>query len=146
MEVGFLFNQQPTTLEISGTRTVDVGEISVRNYHGYVAYNFLPPEDRMRPYLLLGLGATEYGSLDVMFNGTQRSISGNSKFSPTMGAGLKVFPRPRFGLRLEGRFTPTYIKSDTEGWWCDPYWGCYTVEDPQYANQLEFSAGAILRF
>ena len=41
---------------------------------------------------------------------------------------------------------PTYIKSDAEGYWCDPYWGCYVVGDAQYANQFEFSAGISLRF
>jgi hypothetical protein len=47
---------------------------------------------------------------------------------------------------LEGRWTPTYIKSDAEGWWCDPYWGCYVVGDAQYSNQFELSGGIVLRF
>jgi hypothetical protein len=59
---------------------------------------------------------------------------------------VKLFPSPRFGLRLEARWTPTYIKSDSEGWWCDPYWGCYVVSDAQYANQFELSGGITLRF
>ena len=50
------------------------------------------------------------------------------------------------GIRFEGRWTPTYIKSDSEGVWCDPYWGCYTVGDAQYSNQWELSGGITLRF
>ena len=38
-----------------------------------------------------------------------------------------MFPSPKVGIRLETRWTPTYIKTDPEGYWCDPYWGCYTV-------------------
>jgi len=52
----------------------------------------------------------------------------------------------KFGIRLEGRWTPTYIKSDPEGYWCDPYWGCYTVADAEYSNQFELSGGITLRF
>jgi hypothetical protein len=57
-----------------------------------------------------------------------------------------MFPSPNFGIRLEARWTPTYIKSDAAGWWCDPYWGCYVVGDSQYSNQFEVSGGVILRF
>ena len=77
---------------------------------------------------------------------TQRGIDGGTRFSGTFGAGLKLFPGPRFGLRLEGRWTPTYIKSDAVGWWCDPFWGCYLVGNSQYANQFELSGGVTLRF
>ena len=50
------------------------------------------------------------------------------------------------GIRLEGRWTPTYIKSDPEGYWCDPYWGCYTVAEAEFSNQFELSGGIIIRF
>jgi hypothetical protein len=30
----------------------------------------------------------------------------------------------QFGIRLEARWTPTDIESDSKGWWCDRYWGC----------------------
>ena len=35
-EVGFLFNQQSTELEIGGTSTFKLGDLSLRNYHGYL--------------------------------------------------------------------------------------------------------------
>ena len=51
--------------------------------------------------------------------------------------------RPRWiGLR----WTPTYIKSDAEGYWCDPYWGCYVVGDAQYATQFDINGGVTFRF
>ena len=49
---------------------------------------------------------------------------------------------PRIGLQ----WTPTYIKSDAVGWWCDPWFGCYLVGDPQYANQFEINGGVVFRF
>ncbi len=153
VEVGFLFSQQLSTLQISGQdlangfEKIDLGDLSIYNYHAFVAYNFNEYDAVARPYFLFGLGATDYGSVTTNVRGAQpRTLNGGSKFSPTMGVGVKLYPRPRFGFRAEARYTPTYIKSDTGGWWCDPYWGCYIVEDPQYANQFELSGGVFLRF
>jgi hypothetical protein len=147
VEVGGLFNVQSTSYELSGGSTVDLGDVSIYNYHGYIAYNFGAADAPVRPYFLGGLGATQYGSLNTNFLGVQREIGGETQFSTTWALGLKMFPGAgNFGIRLEGRWTPTYIKSDAEGVWCDPYWGCYTVGDAQYSNQWELSGGVTLRF
>jgi opacity protein-like surface antigen len=141
VEIGFLFASQKTDLEASGIINRSVPQ-SIYNYHGYFAYNFGDTDAKVRPYVLGGLGATQFGSLDTPLG----QVGGNTKFSSTWAAGLKMFPSKNFGIRLEGRWTPTYIKSDAAGYWCDPYWGCYTVADAQYANQFELSGGIILRF
>jgi len=135
VEIGFLFDQQSTDLEIGGTTTATLGSVKIYNYHGYFAFNLGDYDAAARPYILVGLGATQYGTVSVNLGGTQRGIDGETRFSG-----------PRFGLRLEGRWTPTYIKSDAVGWWCDPFWGCYLVGDSQYANQFELSGGVTLRF
>ena len=57
-EIGFLYDQQPTELELGGTTTVKIGDIKVHNYQGYYAFNFGSAEAGVRPYLLFGLGAT----------------------------------------------------------------------------------------
>ena len=145
-EIGFLFNQQSTQLEIGGTTTVELGDQSIRNYHGYYAYNFGVGDATARPYVLFGLGATQYSGITVNVAGAPREIGGDTQFSGSAALGLKIFPSPKFGIRLETRWTPTYIKSDAEGWWCDPYWGCYVVSDAQYSNQFEVSGGITLRF
>ena len=141
VEIGGLFNLQKTDLEASGLVNRSIPQ-SIYNYHGYLAYNFGESDATVRPYILGGLGATQYGSLDTAAG----EIGGETQFSTTWALGLKMFPSPNFGIRLEGRWTPTYIKSDPEGYWCDPYWGCYTVGDAEYANQFELSGGIILRF
>jgi opacity protein-like surface antigen len=161
LEVGALFGMQSSSLGITlrgatgGTGSdgnlFTIGDENIYNYHGYVAYNF--GESKIRPYLLFGLGATQFGSVSVnlanvpvQHDTTQRDIGGSTKFSSIWAAGVKVNPSPNFGLRFEGRWTPTYIKSDAAGWWCDPYWGCYTLGDAQYANQFELGGGVTFRF
>ena len=140
-EIGFLFASQSTDLETTGIINRTIPQ-TVYNYHGYFAYNFGAADATVRPYFLGGLGATQYGSLDTAAG----SIGGETQFSSTWALGLKMFPSPKFGIRLETRWTPTYIKTDPEGYWCDPYWGCYTVGEAEFSNQFELSGGIIIRF
>ena len=146
-EVGFLFNQQMSKLEADGPgATRELGDMNINTYHGYFGYNFGEPEATIRPYVLLGLGATNFSSVDFTVNGVNREFQGETQFSTTWGAGVKIYPNPRFGVRVGATWTPTYIKSEAGGWWCDPFWGCYLVGDAQYANQLQLLGGAIVRF
>ena len=146
-EVGFLFGQQKTTLQVSGTTTVDVGDSTISTYHGYFGYNFGESDAKVRPYALIGLGATNYGGVDfTRANGQTGTIGSETQFSTTWGAGVKFFPSPSVGARIGIHWTPTYIKSDAEGYWCDPYWGCYLVGDAQYSNQWDIGGGITFRF
>lgn len=146
IEVGFLFNRQKSTLELGGTNTRAIGDLNVDNYDGTFSFNLGSPESHSRPYFMLGLGATHYGSVDFTFNGTPLTIDGNTKASVTFGGGLKFYASRNIGVRLQARLTPTYINTDEDGWWCDPFWGCYTVGNVQYSNQFDFSGGVIFRF
>jgi len=146
-EVGFMFSQQLSTLQLGGTNTRDVGDMTISNYHAYFGYNFFDPEVKVRPYLFGGLGATNFGEVPyTRFNGVQGTVGAETQFSTTWGAGVKMFASPNFGIKVGAQWTPTYIKSDSAGWWCDPYWGCYVVGDAKYANQFDFTGGVTFRF
>lgn len=144
-ELGFRWAQAPTTLQVTGTATTELGDMSINSYHGYFAYNFGEVDAPMRPFVMIGLGATNYGSVDATIAGVNRSLGGETQFSTTWAAGVKVHARA-VGLRLAAEWTPTYIKTDSAGWWCDPYWGCYLVGNSQYSHQFQFNAGVIFRF
>jgi hypothetical protein len=121
--------------------------MNVNTYHGYFAYNFLGDDDRVRPYLMAGLGATHFGAVDyTRRNGQTGTIGGVTRFSTTWGAGMKVYPTRRVGAHFGVQWTPTYIKSEAVGWWCDPFWGCYVVGNTQYSHQFDFSGGITFRF
>ena len=146
VEVGFLFNKQSSSLDVKGTTTLELGDMNVTTYHPYIAYNLGDSDAKARPYLLFGLGATNYGKVSFTALGAQRETGGETQFSTTWGAGVKFFPGTNVGARFGVQWTPTYIKSDAEGWWCDPWYGCYVVGDAQYSNQLQFSGGVTVRF
>lgn len=145
-EVGFMFSQSPSKLVVGGTNEVEVGDMSVMNYHGYFAYNWGDVDSMIRPYLFGGLGATNFGSVDYSTAVRTGTISGITKFSSTWGLGVKAYMNPKVGLKFGVQWTPTYIKSDEEGWWCDPWWGCYVVGDAKYANQWDLGGGVTFRF
>ena len=146
-EVGFLFGQQMTTLQAGGTSTVDIGDSTINTYHGYFGYNWGSSDAMARPYALIGLGATNYSGVDfTRANGQPGTIGSETQFSTTWGAGVKLYPSPNIGARIGIQWTPTYIKSDAAGYWCDPYWGCYMVGDAQYSNQWDISGGITFRF
>ena len=145
-EVGFMFGNQFSTLQIRGTRDVEIGDLGIKNYHGYFAYNWGASDAPIRPFAFGGLGATSFGSVDFQTVNRSGTIEGESQFSTTWGAGVKFLANGRFGGRFHVRVTPTYIKTDSVGWWCDPYWGCYLVGDAQYSNQFEFAGGIVARF
>jgi opacity protein-like surface antigen len=146
VSLGFLFGRQESQLSVFGTATLVVGDMAVENYHGVIAYHFRPRAARVRPFVLGGLGATRYGQLTFSAADQPRDIGGDTRFSTTWGGGVKLWPGRSVGIRLQGRWTPTYIKSKSAGWWCDPYWGCYVLSEAQYANQFELAAGVSLRF
>jgi outer membrane protein W len=129
---------------VLGTKDMDIADMSLNNYHGYLGYNFLEADSKFRPFLYGGLGATHFGSVDAPRQGAK--VGGNTQFSTTWGAGVKYYPSPKIGVRFTTSWTPVYIKSDASGYWCDPYWGCYLVGDPQYSNQISLTGGLSFRF
>ena len=145
-QVGFWYGRQESTLEISGTTTREIDDLKVDSYHGVISYNFTNSEAMVRPFVFGGIGATSYGETSFLVNGTPRVIDGATKFSTTFGAGVKFYATDTIGFRVDARWTPTNVKSDAEGWWCDPFWGCYVVTDAQYANQIQMGGGVTFRF
>jgi hypothetical protein len=144
-EVGFMWGQQLSKLTAGGTTTREIGDMTISNYHGYFGYNFLESAATVRPYIFGGLGATSFGSVDYQTVNRSGTIGGETQFSTTWGAGAKFYAG-NVGARIGLQWTPTYIKSDAAGWWCDPWFGCYLVGDPQYANQFEINGGVLFRF
>lgn len=142
----FLFDRQASTLRVGGTRTVDVGDLTIGNYHGVVSYHFGARTRPVRFFAFGGAGVTTYGKVEFTgLDGQARETGGGAKLSGTVGGGVKIYRGP-VGARFDVRFTPTYISSSDDGWWCDPYWGCYTLEKLHYAKQFAFTGGVTYRF
>ena len=83
------------------------------------------------PFVLAGAGATFLSADD---------LESETKFSWSVGAGLKWFPSKRVGARLQARYAPTML-NDTSSDFCDPFGFCQGS-----LKQFELTGGLVLRF
>ena len=140
IQLEFQWNRQDThingRLRATNTSTRLFGAY-LDQYH--VNFLFHPTDEgaRRQPFAILGLGATSFNP--------RAPLSSRTQFSFALGGGIKYFFVPRIGLRLEAKWTPTYLHSNEE-WFCNGFDQCYTVSDPVYAQQGEISSGIIFRF
>ena len=153
---GFMFARQKSALSYRGATlggssgTTKVADLSVWNYQFPFTYNFLDSDSKVRPYLFVGLGWTQFspGTVNPAVGrpgaGT-RDLRTQNQFSMSLGGGVKFFVTPKFGFKGTARWTPTYITSQADGYWCNFYY-CAVVGDLKYVNQGEFTGGAFVRF
>jgi uncharacterized membrane protein YqgA involved in biofilm formation len=88
------------------------------------------------------MGPVDYKKI----SGGNGSTNSATEFSSTWGAGIRFNAATHFALKAGVSWTPTYIKSDATGWWCDPWWGCYVVGNAQYMNQFHLEGGIVIRY
>ncbi len=72
------------------------------------------------------------------------------KMAPSTGSrrAFRAYPARSVGIKVGGRWTPTYIKSDPAGIWCSSYWpgACWVLSDTDYSNQFQIFVGVTFRF
>jgi hypothetical protein len=140
IQVEFQWSRQDT--HVNGRSRAD--DTLTRLFGAYLDqyhFNFLLHTDeaasRHQLFMVFGVGATSFNP--------RASLSSRTQFSFEMGAGVKHFFTPHLGLRLEGKWAPTFIRSNQE-WFCNGFGQCYSVSDPVHAQQAEVSSGIIVRF
>jgi opacity protein-like surface antigen len=144
--IGFVFAREKSVLRagVADLEGVDIANMNVNDFHGILTYNFGAEDDQIRPFVFAGLGATSYSPDSIDGN----RIEGATKFSTTWGGGVKYFIREDIGIKAGVRWTPTRIGSESGGLFCSSYWPweCWTVENPNFSHQFEFSFGVVGRF
>ena len=148
VQLGVQASHQESELHLTAQPPVEIGSPGVDNYHA-VSMTLLGDDDlRARPYFLFGLGVTRFGRVNFTgLDGAPRAFKARTRFSPTIGTGVKFYlPSRKYGLNLGVRWTPTFLKADSSGFWCDPYWGCFLTDNSQFIHQLELAGGLQVRF
>ena len=146
-QVEFLYGHQSSQLNAEGSGVqLPLSDLSITNYMFNLNYSFGHSDAKLRPYVFGGIGATHYGFGNNLVPGSTVDIGGESRFATNWGGGIKYYFTPSVGVKAGFRWTPTYIKSDPAGVWCDPFYGCWALSDAQYSNQFETSAGVTIRF
>lgn len=129
----FLFSRQNTELQPS-TPTSNTESLRIDYYHigGTVVYHV----DKLHPYVTGGLGATHISPAND-------DLSSETKFSLSVGGGLKVPLGQRVGLRLEARGYGTVVSS---GGTILCSGGCVAQFKGSLFMQFEASAGLSIAF
>ncbi|GAC1647937.1 MAG: hypothetical protein NVS9B15_06550 [Acidobacteriaceae bacterium] len=122
-------------------------------YQFGVLFHLLDSTRKLRPYIAGGVGFTHTVRADTPFT----SASNNPDFIPAsgggtdtafafnLGAGAKFYATRHIGLRLDGRFLPSYATS-TQGVICDELGFCSNGTKRNFYQRLNLGAGVILRF
>jgi len=90
---------------------------------------------RARPFLTGSLGLTHYAA----------SGDHEVRFSGSAGGGVKLFPTPRVGVRLDGRLFATVVDAEADVLACTPGI-CVGSIDAWIVWQVDFTAGLVIRF
>ena len=142
-EVEFSWNRNKADVRaqpFGGFSSIKLFTMTQDQYLGNFLFDFTPREDKVRPFLLVGIGAA---ALDPDVHG----VSGATRFVYAIGGGAKYNVSNHFGLRGQVKWSPTYITSTNAGYWCDPFWGgCWLVGNNHYLHELDITGGITFRF
>jgi opacity protein-like surface antigen len=140
-EIEFMWSQ--TNSKLSGyliSPILEKGAVfDIHTSQFHVNFLFLFPQGNKRlvPYFLFGLGLT--------YADPKGEPNGETRFSYSLGGGLKAMINERMGIRLQAKWNPTYINTSSELW--VDYWGfVYAIPVSQYMSQGEFTGGIFFRF
>jgi opacity protein-like surface antigen len=141
--VEFMWNHnQADTLAqpISGGADRKVFSLNTNQYLGDFLMHFKDRESRLRPFVLFGAGVTNLAP-------DRSHVNSITRFAWVFGGGVKYNFNKHVGLRLQAKWSPTYINTTTVGVWCDPFWaGCWTKGDSVFLNEIDTTAGLTFRF
>jgi opacity protein-like surface antigen len=134
-------NQAETVAQsVGGGADRKVFNLNTNQYLGAYLLHFKDRESRLRPFILLGLGVSNLGP-------DRRNVNSITRFAWAFGGGAKYNLSKHLGVRVQAKWSPTYIGSTTEGFWCDPFWaGCWAIGKSNFLQEFDASAGLTFRF
>jgi hypothetical protein len=109
--------------------------VSVDHWQGGGLQEFDIERPQVRPFLTGSVGVTRFAT------------EGDSeiRFSVAAGGGVKLFPSPNFGVRLDGRVFATFVDADTRAVACAGG-TCFVGLNLHVVWQAEFTTGLVFKF
>jgi hypothetical protein len=89
---------------------------------------------KVRPFAMASLGAVRMTTPEA----------GATRFVFGIGAGVNIFPKPHWGIRLQAEYLPILMRSELERVVCTT--GCIVIGNVGIMNQFVLSAGPTFRF
>jgi opacity protein-like surface antigen len=125
---------------VGGGPDIKVFTMNQNQYMGNFVFHFKSEESRLRPFAFAGIGASSLST-------NRAGVSGVTRVAFSLGAGAKYNLTKHFGLRGQLKYSPTYLTTSNDGYWCDPFWGgCWVVGDNHYLHEFDVTGGIVFRF
>jgi opacity protein-like surface antigen len=135
----FMYNHQPTDLDqhnyITGTKQF-VTTADVDMYQWGFLFALKPPERKLQPFIVGGLGFTHFNSGGY--------LPFSNGFSYNLGVGAKYFFSRHVGVRIEGRWSPSRTTTSPE--LVETFFGPEEIGVTSHAEQGQANVGLIFRF
>jgi hypothetical protein len=117
------------------TATTFRPSVTLDRYLGDFTYEF-NQEDApyIKPYIIASLGAVHISA----------PAAGATRFVFGLGTGIKIFPKPHWGFRLQVEYLPIVMQGSAQRIVCTT--GCIVSLSGGLANQFEATFGPVFRF
>ena len=127
--------------DLFGSNGQSLGDLTIDYYMGYGTFNF--GHRRAVPYITIGAGVAR---LDPDVPGT--NARSDTRFTGSLGIGVKAFVNPHFGFRFDGRGYATSLGNRDRN---DRRFGCDNdffdnCDENEWLTNGEISAGLLFAF
>jgi hypothetical protein len=116
-----------------------LGDLDIDYYLGYMTFNF-GHSPRIVPYVSLGAGAARLDP-HVPFS----SANKENKFTASLAVGVRTMFNPYFGLRFDGRYYATRLRSSDDGR-CDSFRDSCDTRRRDWLTNGDVNGGLVFAF
>ena len=126
--------------ELFDSNEEEFGDLTIDYYMGYGTFNF--GHRRAVPYITVGAGVARLDP-DVPGSRARR----DTRFTGSLGIGVKAFVNPHFGFRFDGRGYATSLGDrNDDDFGCDDFFGDCDSDRKEWLTNGEISAGLLFAF
>lgn len=119
---------------VFGPGPARLGDLRIEYFLGYATFNF--GHSRLVPYVSVGAGAAHLTPEVAGVN-----AQSDTRFTASLGGGLKVFLNPHFGLRFDGRGYTTSLSNSN-----DSSCGHHNCNNSNWLTNGEATGGLVIAF
>ena len=141
LRVELLYSHQQTRLETNSgflSNNSKFTDIDIDYYHIGASWEW-PLQNNVHPFFVMSLGATEFDPDEPLLND-------DTRFSWSIGGGVKLFMQKNIAVHLGGRFFTTFIEDNDHLHCNDDHSFCFESNDDEYLDQFEATLGLTFRF
>ena len=141
LRVELLYSHQETRLETDSgflSSSSKFSDIDIDYYHIGASWEWAM-QNTVRPFFVMSMGATE-------FDPDEPLLDDDTRFSYSIGGGVKLFMQKNLALHLGGRFFSTFIEDNDQLHCNDDHSFCFESDDDEYLDQFEATLGLTFRF